>query len=483
MIAVFLAVVGLCAQLASSSLYSGVSVQLFEWSWSDVAKECESFLGPKGFRAVQVSPPNEHITGSQWWTRYQPVTYTLTSRSGNEAAFIDMVNRCNKQNVTIVVDAVINHMAAGSGTGVAGSTFTNRKFPYYSQNDFHHDASSTATNCQVNNYNDKYNVQYCDLSGLPDLLTSSTYVQSQIAGYLNHLYSLGVRGLRIDAVKHQDASELGAILKQLPSDMYIGQEVIGATGEAVQPSMYYGLGNTNSLALSCPCNIFINCLFYLGQVSEFYFSDYLCANTKTANKMSYLQTFGESWGLMPDKYAVAFIDNHDTQRNGRAQLTYKDGAIYTFTSAFMLAWNYGTVRLMSSYYFTNTDQGPPSVGVNNGASCGDGKNWVCEHRNIALGNMVGWRNAADNAAVTNWQNGDNTNRVAFSRGSNAFIAFNRDPNNSWTATLTTGMASGTYCNIIAGDTCSSTVVVDGSGKAMVTVPSMSMVAIHKLAKK
>ena len=26
----------------------GASVQLFEWSWADVAYECEHFLGPKG---------------------------------------------------------------------------------------------------------------------------------------------------------------------------------------------------------------------------------------------------------------------------------------------------------------------------------------------------------------------------------------------------------------------------------------------------
>lgn len=45
-------------------------VHLFEWSWPDVAQECEQFLGPKGYAAVQVSPPNEHITGNQWWTRY-----------------------------------------------------------------------------------------------------------------------------------------------------------------------------------------------------------------------------------------------------------------------------------------------------------------------------------------------------------------------------------------------------------------------------
>jgi alpha-amylase len=90
---------------------------LFQWSWADVASECETFLSKKGFKAVQVSPPQEHITGSTWWTRYQPVTYTLQSRSGNESQFIDMVKRCNNVGVGIVVDAVINHMAAGSGVG------------------------------------------------------------------------------------------------------------------------------------------------------------------------------------------------------------------------------------------------------------------------------------------------------------------------------------------------------------------------------
>jgi alpha-amylase len=138
----------------------------------------------------------------------------------------------------------------------------------------------------VNNYKDKYNVQYCDLVGLPDLLTSSSYVQNTIANYIKNLYSRGVKGIRIDAAKHQDAGELSGITKQLPSDMYIGQEVIGAAGEAVQPNMYYGLG----------------------QVSEFYYADYLDTNIINPNKMIYLQTFGESWGLMPDQYAAVFLD-------------------------------------------------------------------------------------------------------------------------------------------------------------------------------
>jgi len=45
-----------------------VFVHLFEWRWADVARECEAWLGPKGFKAVQISPPSEHalISGSPW---------------------------------------------------------------------------------------------------------------------------------------------------------------------------------------------------------------------------------------------------------------------------------------------------------------------------------------------------------------------------------------------------------------------------------
>lgn len=33
---------------------SSVTVHLFEWSWADVATECETFLAPAGYKAVQV---------------------------------------------------------------------------------------------------------------------------------------------------------------------------------------------------------------------------------------------------------------------------------------------------------------------------------------------------------------------------------------------------------------------------------------------
>ena len=96
-------------------------VHLFEWSWDAIADECTKVLGPKGFCGVQVSPPNEHIQGGSWWTRYQPVSYKLdSSRSGNRQQFINMVNTCNSVGVMYVKYGA----CLGDSLSTAGSSLT-----------------------------------------------------------------------------------------------------------------------------------------------------------------------------------------------------------------------------------------------------------------------------------------------------------------------------------------------------------------------
>ncbi|KAJ8942592.1 hypothetical protein NQ318_006222 [Aromia moschata] len=150
-------------------------VHLFEWKWSDVADECERFLGPKGYAGVQISPPNENLVVTSgvyrpWWERYQPVSYRLVTRSGDENAFADMVKRCNGVGVKIYVDAVFNHMAASSGTGTAGSTCnpTNKDYPAVPYK-FHHFHPS----CAIDDYNNAANVRNCELLHLRDLNQAS----------------------------------------------------------------------------------------------------------------------------------------------------------------------------------------------------------------------------------------------------------------------------------------------------------------------
>ena len=56
---------------------------------------------------------------------------------------------------------------------------------------------------------------------------------------------------------------------------------------------------------------------------------------------------------------------------------------------------------MSSYEFSNKDQGPPSDanGKTNNATCFSG-GWRCEHRWQVVANMVGFHNAAYGTSVT-----------------------------------------------------------------------------------
>ena len=42
-------------QLSQTGAPNGVIVQLFEWRFDDIAKECEEFLGPTGYAGVQVT--------------------------------------------------------------------------------------------------------------------------------------------------------------------------------------------------------------------------------------------------------------------------------------------------------------------------------------------------------------------------------------------------------------------------------------------
>eukprot|EP00928_Gymnodinium_smaydae_P068857 TRINITY_DN5214_c0_g1_i1.p1 TRINITY_DN5214_c0_g1~~TRINITY_DN5214_c0_g1_i1.p1 ORF type:complete len:207 (-),score=41.57 TRINITY_DN5214_c0_g1_i1:339-959(-) len=196
-------------------------------------------------------------------------------------------------------------------------------------------------------------------------------------------------------------------------------------------------------------------------------------------KMRFLGGFGSSWSVMPSDKAVTFLDNHDTQR-GEAMLTYKDGDLYYLATVFMLATPYGYPKVMSSYNFDSHDQGPPSLPVR----CGSG--WVCEHRRAEVANMIAWRRVAGQSPEELFQEGEGGNRIAFSRGSVAFVALNRDLS-TWTAALKTTLPAGSYCDVAQSDDITScpTVAVDSSGFVQVQVPPLKVVAIHvgKLVKR
>lgn len=450
-----------------------VFVHLFEWRWTDIAQECENFLGPRGFAAVQVSPPMEHVVapGFPWWERYQPVSYQIESRSGTREEFADMVARCQAVGVDIYADAVINHMSGmDGGVGIAGSEFEHYNYPgLYSREDFH-DCNLTA-NDDIQNYQNVEQVQTCELVNLADLKTGSEYVRDQITAYLNDLISLGVAGFRIDASKHMSAEDLQAIISRLDGDPYIYQEVIDQGGEPIKAADY--LGN--------------------GDVTEFKFGTNLGRVFRTG-RLAELANFGEGWGFLPSDKAIVFTDNHDNQRGhggGGGVIMFKDGRLHDLANVFVLAYPYGYPQIMSSFAFESGDQGPPSdaEGRTNAIYSGGDEpdcfeEWVCEHRWRPIANMVGFHNyTAGNFFVTDWWT-NNEDQIAFGRGDAGFVVINREAG-ELSQTFQTSMTPGTYCNVIEGELTADgngctgpTLTVDEGGQLAVTVMGLSAAAIH-----
>ncbi|MFG2680500.1 carbohydrate-binding module family 20 domain-containing protein [Streptomyces sp. NPDC048392] len=418
-----------------------VTAVMFEWDFDSVAQACTGTLGPAGYGFVQVSPPQEHIQGGQWWTSYQPVSYRIAGRLGDRAQFKSMVDTCHAAGVKVVADSVINHMSAGSGTGTGGSAYTKYRYPgLYSSNDLDNCTS------QISDYGNRFNVQECELVGLADLDTGEDYVRGRIAGYLDDLLSLGVDGFRIDAAKHMAAGDLADIKSRLSKPgVYWKHEAIHGAGEAVSPAEYLGSGD----------------------VQEFRYARDL-KRVFNGENLAYLKNFGEAWGYMPSDKAGAFVTNHDTERNGET-LTYKDGAAHTLAHVFMLAWPYGSPDIHSGYEFTDHDAGPPNGGRVK-ACHSDG--WKCQHAWREISSMVGFRNTARGRSVTDWWD-DGGDRIAFGRGTKAYVAINHE-GSPLTRTFQTSLPAGDYCDVQSGRG----VTVDASGRFTATLGADTAVALH-----
>ncbi|MEU2703251.1 alpha-amylase [Micromonospora aurantiaca (nom. illeg.)] len=440
-----------------------VIVQLFEWNWTSVAAECTSTLGPKGYGYVQVSPPQEHVNSSPWWVSYQPVSYRIESRKGTRAQFQSMVNTCHAAGVKVIVDAVVNHMSGqeNGGTGWAGSSYGHYNYPgVYSAQDFHYCGRNG--NNDIANYNDRYEVQNCELVNLADLKTESEYVRGRLAAYLNDLLSLGVDGFRLDGSKHMPAADIAAIKAKLSRSAYLVQEVIYGAGEPIQPTEYTGNGD----------------------VHEFRYGKDL-ARMFNNERLAYLRNFGESWGYLSSAKAVVFTDNHDTQREGGV-LTYRNRGTYALANAFMLAWPYGTPAVMSSFTYSGRDQGPPADGSNRitNVTCYSG--WECEHRWPVIANMVGFRNATEGAGVSNWYD-NGYQHIAFSRTGKGYLTINDEDSAVNGRSYYTGLPAGRYCDVIHGTfsngSCSGPVItVDSSGWFAANIAAHDGIAIHIGAK-
>lgn len=446
---------------------SSVGVQLFMWNWKSIGKECQNELGPAGYDWVLVMPPQEHITGSQWWTHYQPVSYKIESRLGTRAEFAQMVSDCQTAGVKVIADAVINHMVgSNSGTGWAGTEFVKYNHPgLYDPSDFHPNKTG------ITDFNDVNQVQNYELLGLSDLATESPNVRGKIAGYLNDLLSLGVYGFRIDAARHIPVDDLEAIKALLPTNTYFLQEV------------------------AAEFNPDITDYLVTGDVWEFNWvrlMDDAFGYKGGASKLPKAIKLAE---LLPSAQVVTMVSNHDTERNGSA-ITTDTAAKQQLAFIYTLASNYGKPMIYSGYSFLNYDVAPKLKADGSVADVvcpaqdlpkAKYKNlqFTCQHRWKAVEAMIAWRDTVGNSKQTGLK--ASKGMLSFGRGAAGQVIINSN-DQATKLKIKTSMAPGKYCDLISGgrnanlfpkQCLGTTVTVASGGYITLTVPKQTAIAISK----
>ncbi|NJD10710.1 MAG: hypothetical protein FIB01_09855 [Gemmatimonadetes bacterium] len=159
-------------------------------------------------------------------------------------------------------------------------------------------------------------------------------------------------------------------------------------------------------------------------------------------------------------------------------------------NVWLLAHPYGYPSVLSSYAFSDNVMGPPSdaAGNTSAVSCAarmesaTSGQWVCEHRDPAIRNMVRFRKVVAGTEVTNWWSNGN-NAIAFSRGSKGFVAISREAT-AVAAQVATALAPGTYCDRLTGGKGSETgscigksIVVGAGGIVEVNLAPNTAIAI------
>lgn len=461
-----------------------VGVQLFQWKFTDIAKECTEFLGPNGYSYVQTSPIQECITSNNdgkvypWYVAYQPLGYNIGNRLGTEQEFEDMVKSCTLAGVDVVVDVVLNHFSAhalsstietnggyAAGFGVTSDVWTatnyGQNFPdaLYNSTHFHDSVCINDIGSASNPWTNDFSVWNCRLSSLVDVATENSFVRSQIAKFLNKLLSYGVVGFRVDATKSIPEGDLKFIFDSLDKN-YLGNHAF------ISNEIMYAFDSDHTYKNYADTGRIIN-FNYAQQVGQIFRG---AGSTTTDKIASVLNNFENNQYLVSDAHSTTIIENHDKERDSDGNSNYalsrlNSGWWYKQAQAFSILYPWGLPIVHSGYAFTyDGDSGKPvtapystggyisPVGEIKDNICPSA--WWCQHRWSDIFPLVSVRNYLSYGSTkpTIKTTASGSNQIYWSVINKGFVLINSaqgtQTNQNLNVQLNTGLPPGSYCNTV-----------------------------------
>lgn len=144
------------------------------------------YIKNMGFDAIWISPIPEnygddyHGYGALDWNKLNP-------HFGTEEDFKSLISAMHKKDMWMMIDVVANH--------VAYIDLDFEKVNPFNKAEYYH------AKCQINNWDDANEVEYCRLSNLPDLNQDHPFVRSTLKNWIKDtITKYDIDGIRIDTV-------------------------------------------------------------------------------------------------------------------------------------------------------------------------------------------------------------------------------------------------------------------------------------------
>ena len=417
---------------------------LHVWSWNfpTIAENMKT-IADAGFTMLQTSPVNACFSPEganirildekegNWYHYYQPTDWTIGNNIlGTEEEMQVMLDSAKKYNIRVLVDVLPNHTAFD--IDLVSDEF-------YAAVGGREKMFHTNGLKGIRDYSDRTQCTHQGVGGLPDVNTENPHFQKYYMEFVNKLIKMGVRGFRYDTAKH-----IG--VHSDPLDVEAG----------VTENDFWDVATGRKEVLGVSLAIPYDSLFVYGEVlqdkgvpeAEYagYFgqtaSSYGHVLREVLAKRSAKDIDIVSWyhSAAPE-YLTTWVESHDTYCNANESAGLTDAQIRT-------AWVFLTARQNGTPLFFSRPMNSTRDNFFGDNLLGARGNDEFFHPEVVAVNMF---RQAMKGQLEDIQVSEDGKIVSVNRGNKgvAIVNFSLDQT---PVELPTGLADGTYTDVVYGNT-------------------------------
>lgn len=147
-----------------------------------------SYIKDMGFDAIWISPVVDNMADGYhgyWFQDWEKIN----SNFGTVESLKQLIDACHKMDMLVMVDVVANHVAP------VDMDFSSIN-PFNKPEHYH-------TKCDITDWDNQYQMEYCRLLDLPDLNQTNAFVRPYLVDWIRrHTTDYDFDGIRIDTVPH-----------------------------------------------------------------------------------------------------------------------------------------------------------------------------------------------------------------------------------------------------------------------------------------